>query len=133
MNKYKRIRLKDGTTKDEHRIIMEKELGRKLDRYEVVHHINGNGKDNRLSNLEVKSLSEHSRDHRLGIKTKQSTKNKLSKCFLGEKSPNAKITKKIAIEIRKCLANGGTLRGIGKSFNISGSTVFDIKHNVRWI
>lgn len=42
---------------------MQNHLGRKLGRFEVVHHINGNKEDNRLKNLEVKSLSEHSKEH----------------------------------------------------------------------
>lgn len=49
----------------EHRMVMEKHLGRKLFRNEVVHHINGNNGDNRLANLELTTYSEDIRRHQL--------------------------------------------------------------------
>lgn len=43
----------------EHRRIMEKYLGRKLNKNEHVHHKNKIRTDNRIKNLEVLSVSEH--------------------------------------------------------------------------
>lgn len=42
-----------------HRIVIEKYLGRKLKSSEHVHHIDGNPKNNKITNLQIMTNSEH--------------------------------------------------------------------------
>lgn len=48
----------------EHRRIMEEHLGRKLEKWEHVHHINEDPKDNRIENLMIVTSEEHGRIHK---------------------------------------------------------------------
>jgi len=46
-----------------HRIVAEQKIGRKLLKEEIVHHINGNIRDNRPENLEITTPKKHSIYH----------------------------------------------------------------------
>lgn len=51
----------------QHRVVAEHILGRPLRRGEIVHHKDGNKKNNSPENLEVMTQGQHMREHGLGI------------------------------------------------------------------
>jgi len=53
----------NGRTGRLYRVIMEKHLKRRLLPSEVVHHIDGNEKNNKLSNLMITTHSKHRKLH----------------------------------------------------------------------
>jgi hypothetical protein len=65
------------TQRREHRVVMERHLGRDLEPWELVHHRNGDRSDNRVENLEVQDWSAHTTDHKIGHNTSTETKEKL--------------------------------------------------------
>tara|TARA_Y100000310_G_C20649248_1_gene798450 strand:+ start:811 stop:1380 length:570 start_codon:yes stop_codon:yes gene_type:complete len=59
---YKAYRVKDGHI-FEHRLVMEKKLGRKLRSGEIVHHTDGVKLNNTEDNLELTNRRDHTRHH----------------------------------------------------------------------
>lgn len=69
--KYIRITV-NGERLLEHRYIVETNIGRKLHKNEVVHHINENKHDNRLENLQLLSRSDHAKLHAHPVSIRES-------------------------------------------------------------
>ena len=137
MGSYKKIKLKDGSTIDEHRFNMKRHLGRELSFNECVHHINGDKRDNRIENLEVVDRREHVANHwkdgsMVGYSKSKETIDKHRMLICGDKSILAKLTELDVKVIKELLQNGESSASIARQFGVHRDTVGCIKRGKSW-
>jgi len=92
----------DGKQIQEHRHIYQEHIGRKLKRWEIIHHINGNKLDNRIVNLQLTTYPEHKKIHRdIGILTRFTTQYKFNELEIKNLYLSGLSTIKIS-KMKKC-------------------------------
>lgn len=96
-----------------HNLIAMAFLGEKPDKFDVCH-INGNRKDNRVSNLEYGSRSKNNLD---GYRIR------------GYINKNQKLSPDAAEEIRQKLSSGISQRNLAREYKVCKSTIAAIKDN----
>ena len=135
MTKYKAMKV-DGVKHDEHRYIVEQSLGRTLDRNEVVHHINGDPRDNRLDNLRVMSIADHTRLHNVGrIDPEWLIEKRSSKMIGNLYGTPRKLTDEEVRYVRKNYKPRDKefgARALGKKYGISHSEISRIARNIAY-
>lgn len=124
-NGYEYILDKNGKVKHIHRIVMEEKLGRPLHDGEIVHHKDGNKRNNDPGNLELTDISKHGKIHY----TKIPHNGKYAK---GSKHGNSKLKEEQVYEIKMQLKEGIHETIICKQFNVSFDTIWDIKKERSW-
>lgn len=141
---YKR-KMINGRQERIHRLVMEKSLGRRLTKDEVVHHKDGDMFNNSLENLELITRARHSSIHKkkcsmLKLTCPECKKNFLARerfykwkkkagqknffCSISCSARFQKQTSKKRKIILRGLANGWTGYKIAKEFNIDRRSVY---------
>jgi hypothetical protein len=109
-SRYRKMRV-NGKQVNVHRYVMEQVLGRPLELFEYVHHINGNRYDNRPENLELVTPKEHKSFHPNPFT--QETRDKISASLIGHKRNLGKVhTAEHNLKISASLI--GNKRSLGK-------------------
>lgn len=98
----------------EHRAVVEAALGRRLSSDEIVHHIDGDTKNNDPANLEVMSRSGHAYEHGLPL-------------------ASAKLTSGLVRAIRQRYANERLSRAnLAREYGVSKSNIGRILRRESW-
>jgi hypothetical protein len=111
---YKRMKV-NGRCIDRHRYVMEQHLGRKLRPDEIVHHINGDKRDDRIENPELMSRSDHTKKH-----------------VTGALHGNSKLTGEDVKKIREELVSGVCVRDLAMAYNVTPRLILRIKNRELW-
>ena len=127
MAEYEVVR-KDGKRRPVHVLMMEQILGRPLKDNEVVHHINGDKRDNSPENLQVMDRREHGQLHNLGFSPTAGTLEKLRIYHTGQPSPTRVLNREQVREIAEKLKQKQPVTEIAKEYGVGHTVISNISN-----
>ena len=116
-----------GKERPVHILLMEEILGRPLKENEVVHHINGDKRDNRPENLQVLDRGKHTSLHKQGVAVSGASLEKMRAAQSGKQSTQRKLTSEQVRDIAVRLTEGATLIELAKEYGISRKSIAAIR------
>lgn len=116
-----------GKERPVHILLMEEILGRPLKENEVVHHINGDKRDNRPENLQVLDRGKHTSLHKQGVAVSGASLEKMRAAQIGKQSTQRKLTSEQVRDIAVRLTEGATLIELAKEYGISRKSIAAIR------
>lgn len=128
-NGYVRISVGENSGRLEHVVIMERHIGRRLKKGEVVHHINGIKTDNRIENLQLMTTQEHSRIHSIERQAKGLCYDISKESKSGEDHNNAKLK---WADVEYIRTSNKSTRELMQLFKVSKSAINKIKSFKSW-
>lgn len=124
----------------EHRYIIEQELGRSLKDDEIVHHIDEDRSNNKRSNLQLTTKSEHQTIHH-GIKVKsycidcgvELTESRAKRCVKHSRIAMRKVAWPSKEQLENDIANLNML-AIGRKYGVSDNAVrkWLQSYSIKW-
>ena len=127
MSEYK-IRTINGKKVPEHRATVEEMLHITLGKDQVVHHINGDKRDNRIENLQVMDRAEHSRKHAAQMPQTPEKQRKVSEARKGKSNPDARALSPEQVKaIVTALSEGKGVSALAKEYQVSDHVIRNIR------
>ena len=126
MYEYNAMKVK-GKRIDEHRLIVQKRLGRKLDRKEVVHHKDGDRRNNDPDNLQLMTLSEHTKLHFPDGPPRN------FRAFTAKIESRMDWSKEKTLQLLAMLSEGSSKVAISRRFKVSTKFIFKISKGTSWV
>ena len=117
----------NGKERPVHILLMEEILGRPLKENEVVHHINGDKRDNRPENLQVLDRGKHTSLHKQGVAVSGASLEKMRAAQSGKQSTQRKLTSEQVRDIAVRLTEGATLIELATEYGISRKSIAAIR------